>query len=151
MAAIKTGDYVRIRAREVTKADNESGLYFKHLGGLTGEVTRVAGAEVVVRVERDSLPTDALKMHKHIEERVKDKFLAGLSEEGRRRLTPEEKAVSLNYVVVVKSDDLEPMKGAKPAPKPKSVAEVPPPRATEEDYERAEEEYLRARHPDVEE
>jgi len=145
MADMKTGDRVRIKTREVTTTDLESGYYFRHYGGMEGEVARVFADDIAVRMERESLGPDVRKMHEHIEQRVKDKFLTGLSEEGRKRLSPEERSVNLNFVVLVHPADLEPLSGAKPAPAKK---EEPPARKTAEELERAEEEYLRSRHPD---
>lgn len=152
MARFKTGERVRIKTRKVTASDIEDKTFFPQYCGLEGEVARVYDdGNVAVMVDRDSLRDDVLKMHKHIEKRVKEKFLTGLSDEGRRRLTPEEKEVSLTYAVLVKSDDLEKSTN-KPAKKPAAKVveedeeeEEAPARTTADDLDRAEEEYLQKR------
>ena len=144
MAAIKDGDRVRIITREHTEKEIEQMTYFPHYGGLEGQVVRgFADGDVAVNVERDSLVTDVRKTYEHIEKRVKDKFVASISEEGRKRLTKEELDVKLNYVVLVKQDDLELAKGKAPAPK-----EAPKPEAkrkTSKELEEEEAAYLRER------
>ncbi len=122
----------------------ESSTFFPHYGGLEGEVTRLFdNGEVAIRINRDLLPEGISKMHKHIEGRIKTKFMDSLSEEGRKRLTPEEKAINLSFQVLVKVDDVE---GAKSTPKAAAKpADNPEHRKTAEELDAAEAEYLENR------
>jgi ribosomal protein L21E len=144
LAKFKSGDKVRIRTRPVTAEEVEERSFMPHYCGLVGEVARTYdGGEVAVRVDPEHLSDDITRMHKQMEKRVKEKFLTGLSEEGRRRLSAEEKEINLSYVVIVKQADLEPVRG-KRSRKAEPESEAPH-RPTETDLERAEEAYLKAR------
>ncbi|GMV35697.1 MAG: hypothetical protein AMXMBFR61_02050 [Fimbriimonadales bacterium] len=151
MAKVQPGDRVRIKERPATEQDVASMTYFPHYAGLEGEVTRVYDSgEAAVTIDPDCLQPAAAEMHRKVQQRVADKFLTGLSEEGRKRLTPEEKEIHLNYVVLVNSADLEPAKTAKAAAKPKVRAheaepDTAPKRPSAKDLNKAEEEYLATR------
>src|SRR5579872_2458140 len=124
MATIKEGDRVRILAREQTEDDIKSALYFGHYAGLTGNVQKVySKQEVAIEVEPESLTRDMRKRHDEVRDQMKTKWLDGLSEEGRNKLTEREKDFNLRYVVLVALQDLE-KAGAKPAP-PVKAAPVP--------------------------
>jgi hypothetical protein len=134
MAKVKEGDRVRIASREQTEEDIKSASYFPHYAGLTGTILKVYGPnEVSVEVETDSLTREMRKRHDEVRDQMKTKWLDGLSEEGRSKLTEREKDFMLRYVVLVATDDLE-KAGAKPvaAVKP-TVAEVPAAPAAEVD------------------
>ena len=115
MAALKEGDRVRILSRPPTEEDAKSGTYFAHYAGLTGSIQKVYNKlEVAVEVEHDSLTRDIRKRHEDVRDQMKTKWLEGLSEEGRGKLTEREKDFNLRYVVLVPMADLEKM-GARPA------------------------------------
>jgi len=122
--AFKEGDCVAIVAREVTAADEKSGLYYQHFSGLAGTVDRIYGSEVCINVDTESLPEDILKRHTDIQESMRKKWLNGLSGEARHRLTPEERQFNLAYTILVHSDDLT--KSAKGGPKPVAIKSVKP-------------------------
>jgi len=123
MPAIKEGDRVRIVAREPTDEDAKSALYFGYYGGLTGTVQKVySKQEVAIEVDPESLPRDIRKRHEEIRDQMKTKWLDGLSEEGRSRLTEREKDFHLRYVLLVAMNDLE-----KTGRKPGAVASAVPP------------------------
>ncbi|MEP0765221.1 MAG: hypothetical protein HRF45_01590 [Fimbriimonadia bacterium] len=151
MAKVQPGDRVRIKERAATEQDVASMTYFPHYAGLEGEVTRIYDSgEAAVTIDPDCLQPAAAEMHRKVQQRVADKFLAGLSEEGRKRLTPEEKEIRLNYVVLVQPADLEPAKVAKTTAKPKAQPEgaeaaTAPKRPSAKDLKKAEEEYLATR------
>ena len=169
MTKVRLGDRVRIKERETTEADVTSMSYFPHYAGLVGEVARVYDSgEAAVTIDSSSLDASIIGMHQKVEERVKAKFLAGLSEEGRKRLSPEERELRLNYVVLVKTSDLEPVKvergartssrveaktaaGTEPAGTPQATTQEPsegaPPakRPSAKDLAKAEQEYLSQR------
>ncbi len=143
MANVNEGDRVRIASREQTEDDEKSGMYYNHYAGLTGVVQKVySKQEVSVDVELESLTREIRKRHEEVRDQMKTKWLDGLSEEGRGKLTEREKDFTLRYVILVAMSDLEKV-AAKPAPKPAavvdtSVASAPPPRKTLADLEAAE-------------
>ncbi|MCH8273693.1 MAG: hypothetical protein IH851_02780 [Armatimonadetes bacterium] len=122
----KSGDRVRIKEREVKPDDRESNTYFAHFADLDGTVQAVYGKdEVAVRIDPECFRPLLAGVHKEAVRRMRAKFLDGLSEEQKRKLTREEKRFAANYVVLVKSEDL--VKGREP---PKSV---PVPERDDED------------------
>src|SRR5438046_1082101 len=108
MPIFKEGDRVRIITREQTEGDEKSGLYYSHYAGLTGQIQKVYDkAEVSVEVDHESLTKELRKRHEDVRDQMKTKWLDGLSEEGRNKLTEREKDFMLRYVVLVGMDDLE--------------------------------------------
>ena len=108
MAAFKEGDRVRIASRTPTEDDAKAGTYYAHYAGLTGTVQKVYNkGEVAVEVEHDSLSKDLRKRHEDVRDQMKTKWIEGLSEEGRSKLTEREKDFSLRYMVLVAMSDLE--------------------------------------------
>jgi len=155
MATFKEGDRVRIAAREQTEDDIKSAMYFGHYAGLTGTVQKIySKQEVAVEVESESLTREIRKRHEDVRDQMKTKWLDGLSEEGRSKLTEREKDFNLRYVVLVAMQDLE-KAGAKPAPParvadpPEEKGEASPSRKTLAELEAAEEAELlrRAQQP----
>jgi len=156
MAVLKEGDRVRIASRTPTEDDAKAGTYYGHYAGLTGTIQKVYGkGEVSVEVEHDSLSKDLRKRHEDVRDQMKTKWIEGLSEEGRSKLTEREKDFNLRYVVLVALSDLEkagsrPVKEAtKAAPTPvvqSSTPSTPPPesaqRKTLAELEAAEEQEL---------
>lgn len=165
MPAITEGDRVRIKTREVTPDDVKSGLYYPHFAGLTGTVYKIYNKEeVTVEIETESLPREVRQRHEKIRDQMKTKWLDGLSEEGRSKLTDREKDFLLRYMVLTGLGDLEKIgprpvveTTAKPAVSERSAAdsgslfaEQDPPggeavvrRVTSADLEAAEEAELR--------
>jgi hypothetical protein len=144
MRAIKQNDHVRIVAREVTPDDTKSGTYFEHYAGLTATVLKIYdNGDCVLDVDTESLTKEVRVRHDSIRDQMKTKWLDGLSEEGRSKLTEREKDFLLRYTLLARVGDLEKI-APKPEP-PSPVAEVPPPRKTLAELEAAEEEELRRR------
>lgn len=108
MSKISTGDTVTVAKREQTPADIKSGLYYPHYGGLSGTILKVYGDEASILVDRDTMTTELRKRHEENEKSMKAKWLDGLSEEARNRLTGAEKKFSLNYAILVAVADLAP-------------------------------------------
>ncbi|NLH99826.1 MAG: hypothetical protein GX446_10105 [Chthonomonadales bacterium] len=149
MATPKPGSRVRIKTRPATPDDAKSGLYYPHLAGLTGTVQHVyEGDEVAVEVEPESLTAEMRARHNSVRDQMKTKWLEGLSEEGRSRLTEREKDFRLRYVVLVAARDLEPAPATDDAASQpsaratKQTEEKPAMRPTSDDLSRAEEEEL---------
>ena len=102
-----------VAAREQTAADIKSGMYYPHYGGLTGTILKVYGEEASVLVDKEILlPTEILKRHTENEKAMRQRWLDGLSEEARGKLSATEKAFGLNYSILVSLGDVEANKNA---------------------------------------
>jgi len=167
MPALKQGDRVRIVTRAANAEDAKSGLYYPHYAGLSGTVKHIySEGEVSVEIDLEALPAEVRARHNSIRDQMKTKWLEGLSEEGRAKLTEREKDFRLRYIVLVSEKDLEKEKSeAKAAPpaQPESETEPvakgadvatsagateeeeAPRRPTSEDLDKAEEEELMRR------
>lgn len=152
MPTWKVGDRVRIKDRPATAEDARTGLYYPHYAGLPGEVRHVyADGEVAVEVDLEALPAEVRQRHQNIRDQMKTRWLEGLSEEGRSKLTEREKDFSLRYMVLVSAKDLERDRGRGEPSRPtqptvsEAAASPPPRRPTSEDLARAEEEELQRR------
>ena len=107
MANLKAGDRVTISRRDVTAGDAKTGLFYSHYRGLGGAVQKVyKSGEVAVEIELDGLPEDVWKRHMQTRDQMREAWLKGLSDEVRRKLTPEQRAFDLRYVVLVGQQDL---------------------------------------------
>lgn len=148
MPAIETGTRVRIVTRTATPDDAKSGLYYPHFAGLTGTVQHIYDHdEVSVEVEPESLTAEIRARHASVRNQMKTKWLDGLSEEGRSKLTEREKDFRLRYVILVARKDLEAIPRAEAPSQPVRSAtgnsdEVSPRRPTSDDLSKAEEEEL---------
>jgi len=141
-AEIKEGDRVQIADRPQTADDVKSSMFYNHFRGLTGIVQKMYTTEAAIEIELDVLPDAVTSRHIDIQEAMKAKWLEGLSEESKNRLTDQERDFRLRYTVLVASSDLV-AAGPKPA-----VPPVSPPatgRATEQDLAAAEEAELKRR------
>jgi len=111
----RAGDRVRIRTREATPQDLKSSLFFNHFRGLVGEVQKVYGdGQVAVEIELEALPEEIWKRHMQTRDQMRERWLEGLSDEVRRKLTPEQKHFDLRYVILVASADLERRRADRP-------------------------------------
>lgn len=128
MPTWKPGDRVKVLTKEPSMEDKLGNKYFTHMAGLTGTVQAVYSKdEVAVKVDKTSFGPLLADVHKNAVSRMRAKFLDSLGEEQKKRLSDEEKKFDANYVLLVKSDDLE--KGPKEAPAPttkKSSKEADP-------------------------
>jgi hypothetical protein len=104
----KNGDSVQVAARDQVAADIKSGLYYKHYANLYGTILKLYGEEASVLVNKDSLSTEIRDRHESGEKAMRKKWLDGLSEEGRNRLSTREKEFGLNYAILVSINDLKP-------------------------------------------
>ncbi|MCW3095315.1 MAG: hypothetical protein JWL77_933 [Chthonomonadaceae bacterium] len=135
--ALKEGERVEIVDREATADDVKSGLFYNFFRGLTGTVQKVyATDEISIEIEQESLPDAVANRHIDVQEAMKAKWLDGLSEEGRNRLTDKERDFKLHYTLLVHAKDLK-------AP---AAAAIPVgTRATSADLAAAEQAYLESR------
>jgi len=107
----RKGDRVRISDRLATPQDLKSGLYFSHYRGLTGAVQKLFGEEAAIEIDLESLPREILEGHIQTRNQMRDKWLAGLPDDQRRKLTPEQKQFDLRYVVLVGLQDVSKLHG----------------------------------------
>src|SRR5215467_2896340 len=108
MANFKAGDRVRVISREQTEEDLKAQIYFPFYGGLIGTVQKAYDkGEVAVEIDQESLTKELRKRHDDVRDQMKTKWLEGLSEEGRTKLTEREKDFKLRYVILVSMADLE--------------------------------------------
>lgn len=116
MPTWKPGDRVKVISRKQTEADRETNQYFPHMAHLTGTVAQVFSKdEVAVRVDEDAMPKLLADVHTEAVRRMRAKFIESLGEEQRRKLSKEERQFSANFVLLLRSADLE--KGPKAPPK----------------------------------
>ena len=135
----KEGDRVQIVDRPATAEDVKTSLFFNYFRGLTGTVQKIyATDEAAIEIELDCLTEAVAVRHHDVQETMKTRWLDGLSEEGRNRLTPQERDFRLRYTILVAAKDMSPA-GAKPEPTEASI------RATEADLAAAEEAELQRR------
>jgi ribosomal protein L21E len=134
MTAFKEGDRVQIADRDATADDAKTGLFYNHFRGLTGTVQKIYGEEAAIEIETQSLTETVASRHEDVREQMKTKWLDGLSEDAKSRLTDAEKDFQLRYTVLVAIKDL-----GKPSNAPL------PPRKTSADLEAAEDAEIQKR------
>ena len=102
-----SGDPVQVADREPNGADAKSGLFYPHYRGLTGTVAKVYPDDTAaITVDPVSLPDAMRTRHGAGSEAQRQKWLDGLSDEARNRLSAAEKRFSLRYTVLVATTDL---------------------------------------------
>ncbi len=117
------GEAVRLADRETTAADTKSGLFYPYYRGLTGTIAKLySDSTAAVAVDPDSLPDDIRKRHQAGTDAMRQKWLDGLSEEGRNKLSAAEKKFSLRYSLLVSVSDLSASDAAEPSRK--SLTEI---------------------------
>ena len=128
--ALSAGDTVRVVDRAQVQADIKSNMYFPHYAGLTGVVGKVYPDNTAsITIDTDSLPSVIRTRHENSTAQMRQKWLDGLSDEARNRLTAAEKKLSLRYAILVSVDDLNPEARssaaiASPAKKTEALAQV---------------------------
>ena len=79
---------VRLADRDTIAADTKSGLFYPYYRGLTGTVAKLySDNTAAVAVDPDSLPEDIRKRHQAGTDAMRQKWLDGLSDEGRNKLS----------------------------------------------------------------
>jgi hypothetical protein len=151
----KNGDRVRIVDAEPGNADPKALVYYDFYRNLTGTVVKAYDdGTVALSVDRGSLPAEVRKRHEESEGVLRDKWLNGLSEEDRNKLTQKEQRFSLKYMLLVANKHVVPDTGvsvssksnAPAAAKPKvAAAEPSPSRPSSADLDAAEEQYLKSK------
>jgi hypothetical protein len=146
--SFQEGDRVQVVDRAATSEDEKTGLFYSHFRGLTGTIQKIyASQEVAVEVETESLTENVAHRHHDVQETMKTKWLDGLSDEARNRLSERERDFRLRYTILVALKDLT-IPSQKPKPTPPastSVVTAAPVRKTAADYEADEQAYLQSR------
>lgn len=129
MSAILTeSDAVRLAEREANAADLKSGLFYPYYSGLTGKIAKIyPDGTVAVTIDAESMPSEIRTRHTKGTDAMRQKWLDGLSDEARNKLSSGEKKFALRYTLLVGVGDLSPMEGALEAPAEpsrKSLAEI---------------------------
>jgi hypothetical protein len=108
LAAFKNGDRIRILDRPANAGDLKSGLFYNHYRGLTGAVQKAfKSGEMAIEVDPDCLPESIWKRHMDVRDQMRQRWLEGLTDEARRKLTPDQKTFDLRYVVLVAAADVQ--------------------------------------------
>lgn len=126
------GAPVRLTDREPSAADTKSGLFYPHYRALTGTVAKLyADGTATVSVDPESLPAEIRARHQAGTDAMRQKWLDGLSDEARNKLSAAEKKFSLRYNLLVGVADLLPTDARVPtdAPAPPPVPMEPAPDA----------------------
>ena len=106
--ALKEGERVEIVDRDANADDVKSGLFYNHFRGLTGIVQKVYSTdELAVEIEQESLSDAQATRHLDVQENMKAKWLDGLSEEAKNRLTDKERDFKLRYTLLVHAKDVK--------------------------------------------
>lgn len=144
------GDRVRIVERESGPADPKALSYYPFYKNLSGTVIKsYDDNSVAVDIDLVSLPEDIRQRHERSESGMRDKWIAGLGEEEREKLSEKAKRFHLRYTLLVNANDLAAHEG-KPLRAGKAPAEAAPEasaRKSEAEITAAEEEYLRSKRP----
>lgn len=130
------GDRVRVKDREQVAADIKSQLFYEHYRGLVGTVAKIyQDGTASVDVDQQALTKEVSKRHDETASGIKQRWLDGMSEEGRGKLTATEKQFNLRYTILLATADLEPYTGAASAPAKAEAAESAAPRKTLEEID----------------
>jgi hypothetical protein len=125
------GAAVRLADREPNAADNKSGLFYPYYRNLTGTVAKLyADGTATITVDSESLPPEIRARHQSGTDAMRQKWLDGLSDEARNKLSAAEKKFSLRYNLLIGVPDLTPISPpALAAPAPAEL-EAPEPART---------------------
>ena len=131
------GASVRLSDREPNAADNKSGLFYPHYRNLTGTVAKLyADGTATVMVDPESLPTEIRVRHQTGTDAMRQKWLDGLSDEARNKLSAAEKKFSLRYNLLIGTIDLTPIAAPSlAAPAPAEIEAPEPARAAKRGQE----------------
>ena len=120
------GVTVRLADREAVAADAKSQLFYPHYSGLIGTVTKLYPDDTAnVMVDLDTLPKEIRARHQTGTDAMRQKWLDGLSDEARNRLSAAEKKFALRYSLLAAVTDLTPIPTPLPAePSRKSLTDI---------------------------
>jgi len=105
---LKEGERVRVIERPVTEEDRKKNRYFEHMANLRGTIQNIYNSEeIAVRIDPEVMSDVTKEVHRNAVSRMREKFVASVSEEQRKQLTPEELNFDAHYVLLVRAADLE--------------------------------------------
>lgn len=139
---------MRIADRDATSEDAQSGLFYNYMRGMTGVIQKVYTAqEAAIEIDTDTMPENIAIRNHEVQEQMRTKWLDSLSEEGRNRLTDQEREFKLRYVALVSTKDLIPIAAEQETVKSiKSDTDgIPPHRVTSTELDAAEQAELQRR------
>ena len=111
------GSPVRLADREPSASDAKSGLFYPHYRRLTGTVAKLyADGTATISIDSESLPPEIRARHQAGTDAMRQKWLDGLSDEARNKLSAGEKKFSLRYNLLVGVTDLLPTDAPAPSP-----------------------------------
>ncbi len=127
------GQRVRVTNRELTPEDTKSGSLYEYMRGLTGTIQKVySTGQVGVEIDLEALPTAIRDRHTGVQEAMRTRWMDGLSEDAKNRLTEAEKIFRLRYTLLLNNADVEAYDGPPAEPRelpgydaPKAVAAAP--------------------------
>lgn len=127
-ATLTESDAVRLAERESNAADLKSGLFYPYYSGLTGKIAKIyPDGTAAVTIDAESMPSEIRTRHTKGTDAMRQKWLDGLSDEARNKLSSGEKKFALRYTLLVGVGDLSPMEAALEAPAEpnrKSLADI---------------------------
>lgn len=139
VAELAAGDAVRLSDREANAADVKSQLFFPHYRGLVGTIVKTyPDGTANVHVPAESLPSEIRARHSAGTDAMRQKWLDGLSDESRNKLSASEKKFSLRYNLLIALEDLS----LTDAPTPQDADGFEPPRKSSAELEEAEARHL---------
>jgi len=108
MARFKEGDKVKVTNRPASIEDSAVTYYYDHMGGLTGTIENYYNdQEIAVKIDVDTLPDVARRVHKDATKRMRQKFEDSISNEQKNQLSTEELKFTPHYVLLVRQEDIE--------------------------------------------
>ena len=150
----KNGQRVRIIDAAAGSPDPKALVYYEFYRNLSGTFVKAYGdGTLALSVDRKSLPPDIRERHEESERVLRDRWLNGLSEEDRNKLTQKEQRFSLKYMLLVsnkhvvpESSDAAPAKAkTQPAAAAESLVAETPSRPSLAELEAREEQYLKSK------
>lgn len=124
---LREGSPVRLANREPSAADTKSGLFYPHYRSLTGTIAKLyADGTATVSIDPESLPHEIRARHQAGTDAMRQKWLDGLSDEARNKLSAAEKKFSLRYNLLVGVADLLPTDALAPPAASEAPAPDPP-------------------------
>ncbi len=120
------GQRVRVTQREITPEDTKTGSLYDYMRGLTGTIQKVYGTgQVGVEIDLEALPSTIRERHTGVQEAMRTRWMDGLSEDAKNRLTEPEKIFRLRYTLLLNNADVEPYDGPPAQPRELPTFQAP--------------------------
>lgn len=120
------GQRVRITDREITPEDMKTGALYDYMRGLSGVIQKVyTTGQVAVEIDMEALPVAIAERHTSVQEAMRTRWMDGLSEDAKGRLTEAEKLFRLRYTLLVSTADVQLYEGPPSQPRELPTFEAP--------------------------